>query len=261
MAATTSAVASPHVDSPIVKIFAGSLLAGLATGNPGAWTMRRLVAAAVLACWLGSPAAATVVYEELTNLDDLPIDPPYPVLALGPGTSSVIGYTAINADAVDGFAFSVPAGHRLRAIVYAFTTSAVSRGGLSLTEAISGFLLVAGDGTAPLPGALLAAQNLDMLPGLCSPFLGPCGPASSSAVAVALFADALPLEAGLYALEQRALTVNDPAFVSWSSQYRIDLVVPEAEAGLLHGTSLAALTALARRRRRRTRAASAGATA
>ena len=189
--------------------------------------MKRLVIVVVLALFLlgSSTAFAAVLYEEVTNLDDLPINPPYPVLALSPGTNSVIGRTSFCSDAVDNFAFSIPAGNRLTSITYSFTSSAFIRGGATLTEATSGFLLVSGDGTEPLPGSLLAAQNIDMLPGLCSPLVMQCGPTSPNAVTVTLFARPLPLIAGIYSFEQRALTVNAPEFICWISHYQVDLVV------------------------------------
>ena len=189
--------------------------------------MKRLVIVAVLALFLlgSSTAFAAVLYEEVTNLDDLPINPPYPVLALSPGTNSVIGRTSFCSDAVDNFAFSIPDGNRLTSITYSFTSSAFIRGDATLTEATSGFLLVSGDGTKSLPGSLLAAQNINMLPGLCSPLVMQCGPTSPNAVTVTLFASPLPLIAGIYSFEQRALTVNAPEFICWISHYQVDLVV------------------------------------
>ena len=207
--------------------------------------------AASLALLLLRPSTglAAVIYEEVTNLDDLPIDAPYPVLALARGTNSVLGGTSFSADAVDSFAVSVPTGFQLTSITYSFTSSAFIRGGGSLTEAISGLSLVSGDGTAPQPGSLLDVQNLDMVPGLCSPFVTTCGPSSPSAVTVTLFEDALPRDAGIYSIEQRALTVNDPGLVNWTSRYRIDLeVVPEPGRPLLVGAGLVALAVVARRR-------------
>jgi hypothetical protein len=205
------------------------------------------VIAASLALLVAGPsqAVAAVIYEEVTNLDDLPIDAPYPVLALAVGTNSVLGHTSFNSDAVDSFAVSVPDGLQLASITYTFTSSAFIRGDGTLTEAVSGLSLVSGDGTAPQPGSLLDVQNVDMVPGLCSPFAGPCGPSSPSAVAVTLFEDALPIASGIYSVEQRALTVNDPEFINWTSRYRIDLVVvPEPSAPLLAGAALASLAAL-----------------
>jgi MYXO-CTERM domain-containing protein len=212
--------------------------------------MKTLLVAASAGLLLALPAAAAVVYEEVTNLDDLPIDPPYPVLPLSLGSNSVLGSTSINADAVDSFAVSVPEGLQLASVTYVFTSSALIRGGATLTNAVSGFSLVAGDGSAPQPGSLLANQNLDMIPGLCSPFVTPpCGPSSASAVSVPLFEEALPQGAGIYSVEQRALTVNDPELITWSSRYRIDLVVvPEPQA--LPLAAIGALAACARRRRR-----------
>jgi hypothetical protein len=214
--------------------------------------MKPFVIAASLALLLLGPSTglAAVIYEEVTNLDDLPIDAPYPVLALAPGTNSVLGGTSFSADAVDSFGFSVPAGFQVESITYVFTSSAFIRGGGSLTEAISGLSLVSGDGTAPQPGSLLDVQNLDMVPGLCSPFVGPCGPSSPSAVTVALFEDALPRTVGIYSIEQRALTVNDPGLVNWTSRYRIDLevVAPEPGRPLLVAAGLAALAVVGRRK-------------
>lgn len=190
--------------------------------------MLLLPASLALLLALAPSARAAVIYEEVTSLDDLPIDAPYPVLPLALGTNSVLGGTSFSGDAVDSFAVSVPAGLELESITYVYTISALIRGGGSLTEAISGFSLVSGDGTAPQPGSLLAVQNVDMVPGLCSPFVGSCGPSSPSAVFVELFADALPREAGIYSVEQRALTVSNPETTTWNSTYRIDLlVVPE----------------------------------
>jgi hypothetical protein len=209
--------------------------------------MRALAIATTLAV-LATPAVAVpaVVYEETSSLDDLPIDPPYPVLALAVGTNSVLGGTSFSGDAVDSFAFSLPDGEPLTSITYVYTSSSVSRGGVPLTLAVSGLSLVTGDGSAPAPGSLLSNQNVDMVPGLCSPFVEPCGPSSPSAVAVPLFEDALPLTGGIHAVEQRALTVNDPDFVTWGSDYRIDLVVPETGARSV--AAAAALALLARRR-------------
>jgi hypothetical protein len=213
--------------------------------------MKAVVIAASLALLAGpSSVLADVIYEEVTNLDDLPIDAPYPILPLSPGTNSVLGGTSFGADAVDCFAFSVPHGFQVASIGYTFTTGAFIRGGSSLTLAVSGFSLVSGDGTAPQPGSLLKAQNVDMVPGLCSPFAMTCGPSSPGAVTVALFDDALPLGPGVFSVEQRALTVNDPGLVNWTSDYRIDLVVVVAEPGrgtlLLVGAGLAALAGIAR---------------
>jgi hypothetical protein len=209
-----------------------------------------LAAALLLPLPAPPPASAAVVYEELSNLDDLPIDPPYPVLPLAAGTSSVLGGTSFSADAVDSFAVSVPPGLTLESIVYVYTISAFIRGSGSLTEAISGFALATGDGTAPQPGSLLANENVDMLPGLCSPFVTPCGPESESAVSVPLFEGTFPLPDGVYAFEQRALTANDPGFVNWTSRYRVDLVVPAPAAWGCQGVALAAVAGLARARRR-----------
>jgi hypothetical protein len=212
--------------------------------------MKRFVIAASLAFLLSvpPPAPAAVLFEEVTNLDDLPIDPPYPVFALALGTNSVLGQTSFNSDAVDSFAVSVPDGLGLASITYTFTASAFIRGDGSLTEAVSGLSLVVGDGAAPQPGSLLDLQNVDMVPGLCSPFVEPCGPSSPSAVTVTLFESALPLGAGIYSVEQRALTVNDPEFINWTARYRIDLVVvPETESGAL--IPAAVIAWLAHRRR------------
>jgi hypothetical protein len=217
--------------------------------------MKRLAVGVILALALVLPSLASgaVVYEEVTNLDDLPIDAPYPVVALGPGTNSVLGGTSFSADAVDSFSFSVPNGSELVSIRYVYTSGAFIRGDGSITLAVSGFSLVAGDGTLPQPGSLLGAENVDMLPGLCSVFAGPCGPDSPSAVVVPLFATELPLAAGLYSLEQRALTVNDPAFVTWNSRYRVDLeLVPEPSQALL-GLTGGLLLALARKRHAKAR--------
>lgn len=214
--------------------------------------MKALLIAAALAVFLAASQTglAAVVYEEVSNQNDLPIDPPFPLLALAPGTNSVLGSTSFSGDAVDSFAFTVPDGQPLTSISYTFTTSAVSRGGVPLTLAVSGLELASGDGSAPLPGSLLANQNLDMVPGLCSPFVTPpCGPESASAVTVVLFATALPVGAGVYNVVQRALTVNDPDFVTWGSRYRIDLVVPEA--GGLPLAASATLAAIARWKRSR----------
>ena len=213
--------------------------------------MKRFVIAACVALLLAGPSTgvAAVIYQELTNLDDLPIDAPYPVLPLAAGTNSVLGGTSFSADAVDSFAFSVPSGLQLASVTYSFTTGAFIRGGGSLTEAISGLSLVSGDGTAPQPGSLLAVQNVDMVPGLCSPFVTTCGPSSPSAVTVMLFENALPRNAGIYSIEQRALTVNDPQTTNWTSNYRIDLVVvPEPGTLLLFAPGLAVLAGVVRRR-------------
>ena len=209
-----------------------------------------MIAAALAVLLLGpSKGLAAVVYEEVTNLDDLPIDAPYPVLALAPGVNSVLGGTSFSADAVDSFAVSVPAGRQLASITYSFTTSAFIRGGGSLTLAVSGLSLVSGDGTEPQPGSLLDVLNVDMVPGLCSPFVTTCGPSSPSAVTVTLFENALPRDAGIYSIEQRALTVNDPGLVNWSSRYRIDMVVvPEPGKPLLVGAGLAAVAVVSRRK-------------
>jgi hypothetical protein len=42
---------------------------------------------------------------------------------------------------------------------------------------------------------------------------------------VTLFASPLPLIAGIYSFEQRALTVNAPEFICWISRYQVDLIV------------------------------------
>lgn len=212
--------------------------------------MRRLAIAVSLGLLLAgaSPALAAVLYEELTNPDDLPTDPPYPLFALAVGTNSVIGRTSFNSDAVDIFAISLPDGLELASIAYTFTSSASIRGDHSLTEAVSGLSLVSEDGPALQPGSLPAVENVDMLPGLCSPLVTPCGPSSASAVTVTLFEDALPLGAGTYSVQQRALTVNDPEFVNWTSRYRIDLVVvPETDSASV--VAAAAIAWLVRRRR------------
>jgi hypothetical protein len=85
---------------------------------------------------------------------------------------------------------------------------------------------------------------------LCSPFVTPCGPSSPSAVTVTLFEDALPRNVGIYSIEQRALTVNDPGLVNWTSRYRIDLevVAPEPGRPLLVAAGLAALAVVGRRK-------------
>lgn len=209
--------------------------------------MRTFVAAASLGLTLSFaplPAPAAVIYEETSSADDLPIDPPYPVLPLALGTSSVLGRTSFSGDAVDSFAVSVPAGLELASVTYVFTISAFARGGATLTTAVSGLSFVAGDGSAPQPGSLLANENVDMVPGLCSVFVTPpCGPESASAVSVALFEGALPRGPGIYSVEQRALSVNDPELVTWSSDYRIDLVVvPEPASLLLAGVGVALLS-------------------
>jgi len=205
------------------------------------------------------PASAAVIHEEVGNQNDLPIDPPYPVLSLALGTNSVLGGTSFSGDAVDSFAVSVPAGLELASATYVFTIGAFARGGRTLTTAVSGLSLVSGDGSAPQPGSLLANENVDMVPGLCSAFVTPpCGPASASAVSVALFEGALPRGSGIFAVEQRALSVNDPEFVTWFADYRIDLVVvPEPAAGLLVVLGLALLP-LGRRRVQRAATAAFG---
>jgi hypothetical protein len=196
-----------------------------------------------------SAGVAAVIYEEVTSADDLPIDPPYPVLALALGANSVLGTTSFSSDAVDSFAFSVPAGLELASITYVFTISSFARGSATLMQAVSGLSLVSGDGTQPQPGSLLDVQNVDMVPGLCSILVTPpCGPSSASAVTVALFGGSLPVGPGVYSLEQRALTVNDPGFVTWNAQYRVDLlVVPEAGTVSLLGLALGTLAVLRRR--------------
>lgn len=185
--------------------------------------MKRIVILSVLALFLlGSSAAfAAVIYDDFQG--DLGIDPPFPILPLSPGTNSVIGRTTFSSDAVDNFAFSIPPDTTLTSITYSFTINTFTRAGLSLTEATSGFLLVSGDGTGPLPGSLLDAQNTNMLPGLCSPLVP--GNCDAALTAVTLFAGALPLSSGIYSFEQRALTVNNPEFVDWRSNYQVDLVV------------------------------------
>jgi hypothetical protein len=169
----------------------------------------------------------------------------------------VIGGTSFSSDAVDNFAFLIPGDATLTSITYSFTINARTRAGLSLTEATSGFLLVSGDGTGPLPASLLAAQNIDMLPGLCSPLVpGSCDAALTE---VTLFAGALPLTAGIYSFEQRALTVNDPAFVTWLSNYQVDLVVvpvgtatvPEPATVVLFATGLIGTACMMRGRGRK----------
>jgi hypothetical protein len=215
--------------------------------------MKLFAIAAALALLLLGPSTghAAVIYEELSSQDDLPTDAPYPILALSPGINSVIGTISISADGVDSFGVSVPPGFQLESVSYAFTSQAFIRGGASLTEAIAGLSLVSGDGTLPPPGSLLSVQNLDMVPGLCSPFVMPCGPLSPSAITVPLFEDGLPRNPGIYSIEQRALTVNDPGLVNWISRYQIDLVVvvpePERKTLLLVGAALAALAGIARR--------------
>jgi hypothetical protein len=206
---------------------------------------RAIAACLALLCAGPLPALAAVLYEEVGNGNDLPIDPPYPLLALEAGTNSVLGRTSFDSDAVDSFAVSVPDGLQLTSITYVFTSSAFIRGDHELTTAVSGLSLVSGDGSAPQPGSFLAGENVDMIPGLCSVLVTPCGPDSESAVSVPLFEDAFPLESGIYSVEQRALTVNDPEFINWNSRYRVDLVVaPEPSALLLGGGALASLVAL-----------------
>jgi hypothetical protein len=168
--------------------------------------MKQFAIAVALAVLLAAPSTglAVVIHEEIGNQNDLPIDPPYPVLALSLGTNSVIGRTSFSGDAVDSFAVSVPAGLQLASITYVFTISAFARGGRTLTDAVSGLSLVLGDGSQPQPGSLLANQNVDMVPGLCSPLVTPpCGPESANAISVPLFAGAFPLDAGIYSVEQR----------------------------------------------------------
>ena len=154
----------------------------------------------------------------------------------------MIGRTSFSGDAVDNFAFSIPSGSTLASITYLFTSSAFIRGSATLTNAMSGFVLVMGDGTAPQPGSVLATQNLDMIPGLCSVLVMPCGPTSPNAVTATLFANALPLGAGIYSFEQRALTNNAPEFISWGSHYEVRLdVVPEPGSLVLFALALAVL--------------------
>jgi hypothetical protein len=75
----------------------------------------------------------------------------------------------------------------------------------------------------------------------------PCGSSSARAVAVPLFEDALPRSEGVYSIEQRALPANDPELVTWSSRYRIDLVVvPEPPALASAAVAAIAVAALAR---------------
>lgn len=214
--------------------------------------MKRFAIAIALAVLLAAPSTgfAIVIHEEIGNQNDLPTDPPYPVLALSLGTNSVIGKTAFSGDAVDSFAVSVPVGLQLASITYVFTISEFARSGRTLTTAVSGLSLVPGDGLSGLPG--LANQNVDMVPGLCFVLVTPpCGPDSANAISVPLFVGALPLDAGIYSVEQRALTVNDPDFVTWSSQYRIDLVVvPEPGVTLLVATGFAGLAGLGQRTKR-----------
>jgi hypothetical protein len=214
--------------------------------------MMRAACAGLVLLLAPSVGVAAVVYEEIGNQNDLPIDPPYPLIQLAEGTNSVLGRTSFSGDAVDSFAFSVPPGFQVESIAYVFTTASVTRGGASLTQAVSGFSFVTGDGSAPQPGSLLSGENVDMVPGLCSPFAGPCGPSSPSAVTVPLFEDALPRRAGVYSVEQRALTVNDPELVTWSSNYSIDLevVVPEPAGALLAAAGLVVLAGTARSKTR-----------
>jgi hypothetical protein len=84
--------------------------------------MKQFAIAVALAVLLAAPSTglAVVIHEEIGNQNDLPIDPPYPVLALSLGTNSVIGRTSFSGDAVDSFAVSVPAGLQLASITYVF---------------------------------------------------------------------------------------------------------------------------------------------
>jgi hypothetical protein len=71
-----------------------------------------------------------------------------------------------------------------------------------------------------------------------------CGPSSENAITATLFEGAFPHGPGIYSVEQRALTSNDPNF-NWTSQYRIDLlVVPEPAASLLGVAALVTLVAV-----------------
>lgn len=195
--------------------------------------------------------SAPALYEEVSNLDDFPSAPPYPVVPLSLGTNSILGGTSISGDAVDSLSVSVPAGHELASVTYVFTSSALIRDGATLTNAVSGFSLVAADGGATAP----AGEDVDMIPGLCSLFVTPpCGPSSARAVEVTLFEDALPRSEGVYSIEQRALTVNDPELITWSSRYRIDLVVvPEPPALASAAVAAIAVATMARRLAYRTR--------
>ena len=147
---------------------------------------------------LSSAGHAAVIYDENVS-GDLGDVAPFTELALQRGDNTVLGTTHFGAD-FDMFAFAVPNGEQVGAILYSFALHAAG----DVTSAFIRYALRQGNGQfCPCP-----SQNVDLL--------GP-SPIPLSFV---------PLDAGVYSL---VMEVIGGSSSPWTIDYRIDLLIGVAE--------------------------------
>jgi PEP-CTERM motif len=189
-----------------------------------------LIVAALLLLVPAVAAAAPLHYDESVSGDLSPAMPSPTVLPFDLGVNSVRGslYSGVLAPDFDSFAFTIPAGHSLVSISYAFTLS--PKNTETVAKAGWGFDV----GNTGLP-AELGAVLVDLF-----------GPSPQ-----VLFDGPLPQGGGLYGFYN--FSQESTPGLGWNSTYQIDFVVTEAATGVpapaaLLLLGLGILAAAARRR-------------